>query len=89
MLGDPRQVGLDRQPGAERIEIATRALLSFSPETPALPGADPLFLTQGIDVSEVPGRTTLYESHHFARDQDLVPQAGGRQCAEDCLGVWG
>jgi len=69
MLGDPRQVGLDRQPGAVRIEIAAGASLPFSPEAPALVGADPTYLTQGIDVSEVPRGTPLDERHHLARDQ--------------------
>jgi hypothetical protein len=44
-------------------------LLPLSPEPPALPGADALFLTEGIDVSEVPWGAPLDERHHLARDQ--------------------
>lgn len=69
MLGNPRQVGIDRQPGSVRIGIAAGTLLPFCPQPPALPAADQPFLTERIDVSEVPGGTPLDERHHLTRDQ--------------------
>jgi BrnA antitoxin of type II toxin-antitoxin system len=74
--GDPRQVRLDCQSGAVRIEIAAGSSPPFSPEPPALAGVGPPFLTQRVDVPEVPRGTPLDERHHFARDQVWLKGSG-------------